>query len=818
MPMPPCYHCGEPSEARTARHARIDGVEVTLCCAGCEAAALLISGAGLADYYRWRSAPAPRPADLTADRFAAFDRDEVLALQARGPDGTLRLQLLIEGTRCAACSWLIEQRLAQLPGVQQLRLNPATSRGELTLDITRTRVSTALGAIADLGYTPHLLGQTDTLEVATRERRTALKRLVVAGFGMMQVMMIAVGLYAGAFHGIEPVVRTYLRVASLIITTPVTAYAAWPLIRGAIAGLMNRRVTMDLPVTLGILGAYVVSAANTFSGHGEVYFDSVAMFVFLLLLGRYVEMVARHQAGSTTDALARLLPVTARRLRADGSEEAVSLAALAAGDRVSVAAGSAFPADGVLLSEMAEVDESLLTGEAAAVAKRAGDAVIAGSVNLSAAATVAVAATGSGTVLASIVRLLERAQSDRPRFAQTADRIGALFLRYLLLVAAAVCAAWLVVDPGRAFEATFAVLVVACPCALSLATPVAIAAATARLARDGLLVTRADALESLASVDHVVFDKTGTLTTGHPALAGITTTDTLDAAECLALAAALEQGSGHPLARAFAAADGGGAYARPVTAQRVVAGAGVEGTVDGRRLRIGQAAFVAELSGAKPARFDDEGIHLGCQGRWLAHFAIEDQAVGEAPAALRALTARGLGIEILSGDSQASVARVARSLGIAAFSGRATPQAKLARIEALRAAGMHALVVGDGVNDAPSLGAAHASVAVGAGSALAQSSADFVMIGHRLDRLAPAIDTARRTLKVVRQNLAWAAFYNVVGLPAAALGYLPPWLAAVGMSVSSLIVVLNASRLMRPARAPVPSGPARRPRPAALAT
>ncbi len=816
--MPPCYHCGEPIEARTARHALIAGSEVVLCCAGCEAAALLISGAGLGDYYRWRSAPAPRPADLATDRFAAFDRDEVLATQARGPDGTVVLQLLIEGTRCAACSWLIEQRLAQLPGVRQLRLNPATSRGELTLDVERTAVSAALAAIAGLGYTPHLLGQTDTLEVATRERRTALKRLVVAGFGMMQVMMIAVGLYAGAFHGIEPVVRTYLRVASLIITTPVTAYAAWPLIRGALAGLLNRQVTMDLPVTLGILGAYVVSAVNTFTGHGEVYFDSVAMFVFLLLLGRYVEMVARHQAGSTTDALARLLPVTARRLRADGSEEAVPLAALAAGDHVSVPAGSAFPADGILLSASADVDESLLTGEAAAVGKRTGDAVIAGSVNLSAPAMVEVAATGSGTVLASIVRLLERAQSDRPRFAQTADRIGALFLRYLLLVAAAVGAAWLVVDPGRAFEATFAVLVVACPCALSLATPVAIAAATARLARDGLLVTRADALESLATADHVVFDKTGTLTAGHPVLAGVTTTGALDEDECLALAAALERGSGHPLAEAFAAVGGEATVVRPVTAQRVVAGAGVEGSVGGRWLRIGQAAFVAELSGPKPARFDDEGIHLGCAGRWLAHFAIEDRPLGEAAAAVRALRARGLDAEILSGDSEASVARVARSLGIGQFLGRATPGAKLASIEALRAAGVHPLVVGDGVNDAPCLGAAHASVAVGAGSALAQSSADFVMIGQRLDQLAPAVDTARRTLAVIRQNLAWAAFYNVVGLPAAALGYLPPWLAAVGMSVSSLIVVLNASRLMRPGREATPGNPAHRPRPAALAT
>jgi P-type Cu2+ transporter len=817
-PVLACFHCGEPSDVPTARQAVIGDSEVTLCCAGCEAAALLIAGAGLADYYRWRTAPAPRPDAMTADRFAPFDRDEVLAAQGRDPDGTVRLQLLIEGTRCAACSWLIEQRLGQLPGVRRLRLNPATSRGELALDTATTRISTALAAIADLGYTPHLLGQTDTLEVATRERRTALKRLVVAGFGMMQVMMIAVGLYAGSFHGIEPIVRTYLRVTSLIITTPVTAYAAWPIVRGALAGLIGGRVTMDLPVTLGILGAYLVSTVNTFTGHGEVYFDSVAMFVFLLLLARYVEMVARHQAGSTTDALARLLPPSATRLRADGGEEPVPLAALAPGDRVRVAAGQAFPADGILESGPADVDESLLTGEAAAVSKRTGDAVIAGAINLSAAATITVAATGAGTVLASIVGLLERAQSDRPRFARTADRIGALFLRYLLLVAAAVCAAWLIVDPARAFGATFAVLVVACPCALSLATPVAIAAATARLARDGMLVTRADALESLAVADRVVFDKTGTLTSGHPSLAGIETSGSLEAAECLALAAALETGAGHPLAAAFVEAGGSCTGLQPVTDQRVVAGAGVEGCVDGRRLRIGQSSFVAELSGPRPERFDDEGIHLGAEGRWLARFAIEDRPIAGAPAALRALADLGLLAEILSGDSEAGVARVARGLGIADFRARATPPQKLARIEALRAAGVRALVVGDGVNDAPCLGAAHVSVAIGAGSALAQSSADFVMVGHRLEQLAPAVRTARRTLIVIRQNLAWAALYNLVGLPAAALGYLPPWLAAIGMSVSSLIVVLNAARLMRTPRASSAGDTAPRPRPAALAT
>ena len=537
-----CFHCGESFAlpgAASARPIVVDGQRQFVCCAGCEAAALLISSAGLADYYRWRTSPAPRPEDAsTADRWAAFDRPEVLAAQARAAGGGLIVQLMIEGTRCAACSWLIEHRLAQINGVSNYHLNPVTSRAQLTFDPAVVALSSILRSLVELGYTPHLLGEADTLEVATRERRTALKRLAVAGFGMMQVMMIAVGLYAGSFHGIEPVVRTYLRIVSLIVTTPVTLYAAWPLFSGAIRALLARRMSMDLPVVVGIVSAYMVSTWNTFTDSGEVYYDSVTMFVFLLQLGRYLEMIARHHAGSTTEALARLLPATALRVGADGVEESVPLAALAVGDVVRVAAGSAFPADGRLVDGGGEVDESLLTGESAAIVKHSGDTIIAGSVNLAAPARVCITALGASTVLSSIVRLLDRAQTERPRMAHTADRVGALFLRGVLGIAGLVALAWLWIDPSRAFEATFAVLVIACPCALSLATPVALAAATSRLARHGLLVTRADALEALAGANHVVFDKTGTLTAGQPSVTSIQIAGSAEPAQCLTLAPA----------------------------------------------------------------------------------------------------------------------------------------------------------------------------------------------------------------------------------------------------------------------------------------
>lgn len=788
-----CFHCAEPLPDRVLRPSvRINGDDVSCCCAGCEAAALLISGAGLGDYYRWRSMPAPRPAESVGDPYTPFDRDEVLAHQPRTADGHVTVQLLFEGLRCPACGWLIEQRLTQLPGVRGLRVNPATARGELVLNTAQTPLSTVLRTVGQLGYVAHLLGGADTLGLATRERREALKRLVVAGFGMMQVMMIAVGLYAGAFHGIEPVVRQYLRVISMIIATPVLAYCAWPLVRGALAGLRIGQATMDLPVTLGLAAAYSVSVADTLTGRGEVYFDSATMFVFFLLLGRYVEMVARHQAGSATDALTRILPVSARRICPDGREEDVPLAALVPGDCVRVSVGAALPADGVLASGVAELDEALLTGEDTAVVRRVGDPLIAGSVNVGATLTLTVTATGSATVLAAVARLLERATSDRPRLARVADRVAGLFLRYLLLAAGMVGLVWLVIDPARAFDATFAILVVACPCALSLATPVAVAAATSRLARDGLLITRADAPEALATTDMAVLDKTGTLTCGAPGVGTVTPLSGLGVDGCLSLAASLEQGCGHPLARSFDAAE-----ARPVSGQRVIPGSGVEGSVDGRRLRIGRADFVAELAGPMASAPGDEGIYLGSEGEWLAHISIEDSPLASAAGAVAGLRARGLGVCILSGDSEGSVRRVAQRLGITAYRSRAQPSDKVAVVNALRAEGHRVLVVGDGVNDAPGLAAAHVSVAMGCGSALAQATADIVLAGHRLDVLAPAIDTARRTLAVVRQNLVWAAFYNALSLPAAALGFLPPWLAALGMSLSSLVVVLNASRLVR---------------------
>ena len=784
-----CFHCGEPVPPGVRLEVRLDGEPRAMCCEGCRAAAEFIRDAGLADYYKFRDAPAPRPRADADDAWVTYDRPEVQERLVRRQGPLSSANLLLEGVRCAACGWLVERRLERRAGVTGIAVNPATGRARLEWRTGEVELSSLLRSIHALGYRPHVLGAADTVAVAERERRQALKRLAVAGLGMMQVMMFAVALYAGAFDGMDPVLRHYLRLVSMLVATPVLLYAGRPFLEGAWRNLAARQLGMDVPVALGLVLAWAASTWNTFTDRGEVYFDSVTMFTFLLLLGRFAEMSARHRAGSTSDALLRLQPVSATRVK-DGVAERVVVTELAAGDTVLVAAGEAFPADGVLAGEATSVDESMLTGESAAVARRPGDAVMGGSINVGRPARAVVSATGHDTVLAGIVRLLERAQTERPSIARLADRWASWFVAGVLLVAVSVAGAWTVVDPARAFEATLAVLVVTCPCALSLATPTAITAATAALARQGLLVTRAEALEGMSRARRVVMDKTGTLTTGQPVVHRCRPLGALDEAGCLALAASLEQASTHPIARAFARVEGPLRMPQQVDAEP---GAGVEGTLDDTRYRIGRREFVAALAGSRDA--DDAHTYLGREGEWLAGFEISDTLRPGAAAVVSRLQSMGLAVEIASGDHEAAVAAAARATGVSRCHARLTPDEKLALVRGIQGTGERVIMVGDGVNDAPVLAAASVSIAMGAGTSLAQTSADAVLMARELDALPEAIAVARRTVGIIRQNLAWAVAYNVVALPLAALGFIPPWAAAIGMSASSLLVVANALRL-----------------------
>lgn len=796
-----CFHCGERIPHGRAIHARVAGRDEPVCCHGCRAVAEFITGAGLGDYYRYRDAGGLRADEpRRPDRWAAYDRPELVERLSRAEAGGARsITVLLEGLRCAACSWLADRALRLRSGVLDVSVNPATARARLVWDPDRVRLGDLLRALEDVGLRPHPLAGKPSEQLALLERRNALKRLAVAGFGMMQVMMFAVPLYGGESSGMDAGIREFLRLVSLLVSVPVALYAGWPFYQGAWHALRARTVSMDVPVSLGIVLAFVASVIHALRGYGEVYFDSVTMFVFFLSLGRYVEMIARHRAGSVADALARLAPVTARRLR-DGRVEDVQALELAVGDELLVRTGEIFAADGTVLDGDGRVDESMLTGESTAVARPPGAPVHQGTHNLGAPLRVRVAAVAGNTVLSGIVALLERAQAERPHMVRAADRAAEWFLGRILLGAALVFAAWWFVDPSRAFPATLAVLVVTCPCALSLATPAALAAATATLARRGVLVAHTDAIERLARATHMLWDKTGTLTRGLVRIEEILPLGELTAQQSLALAAALESLSEHPIARAFLAS---GAAAGPASGARVFAGEGLEGHIEGQRLRIGTQAFAAALGGADAAdRLPDDGggaswVYLGGEHGLLAAFRLTDPVRAEAGRCIADLAQLGLESEIVSGDEAAAVGRLASRCGIGQHRARLSPEAKLARVRSLQAAGAVAVAVGDGINDAPLLRGADVAIAMGRGSALAQTSADLILVRDSLEDLPDTVRLARRTQRVIRQNLAWSVVYNLAALPLAALGFVPPWLAAIGMSLSSVAVVLNALRLSR---------------------
>jgi len=784
-----CFHCGAAVSADPPLFARVAGRTQPVCCIGCKAACEWIGALGLADYYRLREAAAPRAAEVID--LSAWDRDELQVMYVhRHSDGAAEVSVLVEGLRCTACSWLIEHAMASLTGVREVGVNVVGKRVRVVWEPQRVALSAILGAVARLGYQPHPLERTALDDVTTREQRDALKRLGVAGMGMMQAMMFAIVLYAGALEGIDNPTRDFFRWIGLIVTIPVVFYAALPFFAGARREWHARRPGMDTPIALALALVFLASVIETIRGGAQVYFDSASMFVFLLLGGRYLEMRARHRAANVVDALARLQPAIAQRRDASGAIENVGVHELRAGDRVVVADGATVPADGSLISPACRVDESLLSGESKPVLRRRGERLIAGSIVTSGPAELNVERLGTETVLSAIVRLAGQAQQQRPRWATYGERAAGYFVIALLCAAAATALAWSYVDASRAFPATLAVLVVACPCAFALSVPAALARALAVLARRGVLVLKANAIENLARVDHFAFDKTGTLTSRAVELVAVTPMATHSAADCLALAAALETGNTHPLAQALRAAAG-----TPLPADIVdlhsVAGAGIEGKINGKRYRLGSASFA--LDGR--ASSDSDDIVLADASGMLASFVFREQVRAEAASALAALRMQGVEVEILSGDSVCRVAQVAKQLGVETVRARVSPAHKLDRLRQLRARGKFIGVVGDGINDAPALAGADLAVALGSGADLAQSNADIVLANDRLDALVDARVIATMTLRIMRQNIVWALLYNAATIPLAATGWIPPWLAAIGMSLSSLAVVLNSLRI-----------------------
>jgi Cu2+-exporting ATPase len=732
--------------------------------------------------------------------------------------GCWESSVVIEGMHCAACALTVEDALRQVPGVRSVEVGAASHRAKVVWSEAQVLPSAWIQAVQDSGYRAVPANDVFASERRKHETRQALWRWLVAGLCMMQVMMYAYPAYVAQPGDLTGEMEQLLRWASWVLTLPVMLFSCGPFFRNALRDITHGSISMDLPVALGMLITFVISTAGTFEPNGtfgrEVYFDSLTMFVFFLLTGRWLELRLRDRTAGALEALMNRLPDSVERRQSDGQFERVAARRVTVDDVIRVHPGETFVADGLIVEGATLVDEALLTGESRPLDRATGTQVLSGSHNLSSTVQVRVQGVGQATRFAQIVALMESASAAKPRSALLADRVAKPFLIGVLLAAAGACAWWWGRDPGHALIVAVAVLVVTCPCALSLATPAAMLAAAGALARGGVLVRRLQALEDMAAIDTLVFDKTGTLTRDVMVLDQVLARAGLTSDQALAMASALARHSLHPVSKALCAAHQvrektrGGDLDRAVAyrceAVTEIAGQGVCGDVhqhiagsmggDGVTLRLGSSAFcgIASLpvTGIEAYVCDEQG--------WLATFSFKEDLRPDAIDVVKSLEARGVSVHLLSGDRSESVARVAAQAGIQNARGGCSPDDKLLLMRALQASGHRVAMVGDGLNDGPVLAGANVSFAFGQGVPLAQGKADFVILGEQLTGVVQSLDLSRKTLRIVRQNLWWALAYNVACVPLAVVGLLPAWLAGLGMAGSSLFVVLNALRLARP--------------------
>lgn len=731
------------------------------------------------------------------------------SLPEKDESGCWRSSVVFEGMHCAACAITLEDALRAVPGVRSVQISGASHRGQVVWSPECTRPSQWMRSVERHGYKALPANDAHAHAQRREEARRMVWRWAVAAMCMMQVMMYATPTYLTQPGDISDEAMHLLRWASWVLSLPVMLFSCAPFLRNAWRDLRERQISMDLPVALGMVVTFVVSTLGTFEPQGpfgaEVFFDSFTMFVFFLLTGRWLELRMRDRTAGALEAVLNRLPDSVRKRQADGSWALVSIRRLQVGDVIEVLPGEAFAGDGLVLSGQTQVDEALLTGESRPLARRAGDRVIAGSHNLSGTLQVQIEQVGAATRYAQIVSLMESASVSKPAMAQLVDRWAKPFLVAVMLASLASAVYWWPSDPVHAVMVAVAVLIVTCPCALSLATPAAMLATAGALARSGVLVRRLSALQNLAHIDTVIFDKTGTLTRDAFEVVRIHTRKGVSAALALDWAASLARHSLHPVSRALwsearrrADATGRLAELEALTAQEVSerAGQGVQGvlTLQGQpaqTLRLGSTAFCA--APALPGHHLQ--VSLADASGWLASFELAEEVRPEAARVVRQLASLGLSIQVLSGDAQTAVSQVAQTVGIDSAHGGCSPQYKLQALQALQAQGHKVAMVGDGLNDGPVLAGADVSFALGQAVPLAQSKSDFVLMGGQLDVLVSTVLRSRQTMRIVRQNLWWSAAYNAACVPLALMGWLPAWAAGLGMALSSLLVVLNALRL-----------------------
>ncbi|MFA0567063.1 heavy metal translocating P-type ATPase [Vibrio gallaecicus] len=785
-----CYHCGEDVPANTDFKVEILGSEREMCCPGCETVAQTIVDSGLVSYYQYRTAPAEK-ADLVPEQLrvlAHYDNEDVQQEFVRNSQDASEVTLSIEGVSCAACAWLIEKQVSKKIGVYSIRVNTTTNRALLSWDKSKVRLSELLSAIHSLGYKAAPF-EADQQEAAYhRSMKNYLYRLGVAGLATMQVMMLAVALYLEVFGNLEPEFKSYFRWVSLIFATPVLLYSALPFYINAWRSLKGRTLGMDVPVSIALLFAYAASLVATVTEQGEVFFESISMFTFFLLLGRFLEMRARRKAAAASGNLLKLIPAMATTL--DGKQ--IPVKTLKIGDKIRVLPGEHIPADGLVLSGRVHVDESMLTGESVHVVKSENDSVFAGTLNGDESFELEVTTSKADSMISNIVRLQDEAQLSKPKIAEIADVVARYFVAIILIISFGTWLYWHQTKPEDAFWIMLSVLVATCPCALSLATPTAITCSTSRMGNLGILLRKGHVFETLCKVNHLIIDKTGTLTEGDIRIARVDTKSDIDEPTCLALAASLEKHANHPIAKAFREFESESILVDNVSN---IIGSGIEGTFNGQPISIGSARFI--LDNAETA--ESNGIYLALNGQHIATFTYEDPIRKESAELIKQFTDAGIKTTLLTGDSLANALPVAKSIGIQDVVADAKPEDKLAYLNSTDSNDI-TMMVGDGINDAPTLAGAHLSVAMGGGTDVAKASADMILLGDKLDRLLKSRILALKTRKIIRENLAWSLGYNLLILPLAVAGLVAPYIAVVGMSASSIIVVSNSLRLLKEER------------------
>jgi Cu2+-exporting ATPase len=796
--MPACAHCLLEVPEAAALRETVDGREAFFCCRGCAGVHALLRAEGLEGFYSRREGWTPGPPEsslVSMEAFADIVRAEGSAAKADFP---------VSGIRCASCGWLIERYVGRRPGVRSVRVNCATGRARVSWDPAAGSIGDIVEAVRAIGYDPHPDDGGTSEEALRRERSDLLLRLGTAAFLSMQVMLFSVGLYAGYFQGIDSRHEALFRWLSFALATPVVFYSGAPFLRGAFRGARHGAFGMDALVFLGAFSAYGYSAVSLLRG-GEVYFDTATMILTLILLGRYIESGARARAAGAISRLVRLAPSAARKVVPGGDTVEVPVASLSPGDIVAIVPGDRLPVDGTVLEGRSEADESMLTGESAPVPKGPGDEVVAGSVNGTGRLLVTATRAGAETVLARIARAVGEAQARKANVQRIADRVVGGFVPAVVAIAAVTAAFWLVRGPTAtdALMAGISVLVIACPCALGLATPLAVLVGSTAAQRSGILVRGGDVMERAAAVRCVLLDKTGTVTSGRPRLAGVKGFGIGDD-RALALAASLEGSSEHALARAIADAVPADRR-RPVADFRAHPGEGVEGWIDGERHLLGRRSFLERMGVpvtgdplAAYRAFSERGgtAVLLARGNAVAGvLSAEDALRPEAADAVRALRNAGLTVRMVTGDSREVARRVAAAAGIDDAEARISPEGKRETVRRARERHGPVLFAGDGVNDAPALAEADVGVAMGRGTGVAIETAGATLMAEDLRLLPAFLSLSAATLRVIRQNLFWAFSYNLVAIPLAAAGKLHPIAAAAFMAGSSLVVVGNSLRL-----------------------